>query len=721
MDIKTIKTEEIWEVDLDPDAEPTLFFASERMGPVCGFCDQILQNECELLQHAHSEHDISPDVFDGVDLRDAAAVQEAFLNVANLRNEFVSLGEVERCHQCGFLSTSANVFAAHKCLLAEPTKDPSVIVHPREPLPVPPPYQNPNNVLNENLRNAQRNIISTKINQVINSTAKPHLVNRIIKPLAKPQVELTVGNVIEMALVETVVNAGLKVRPPDVYDEHRAVEMVYSLCQTPQRYMAEQLRNIPADTCLQLLHLLRNRRVRVPAHETVSDLIKYSVEGNRNNNLIQRMPVPTVDCPNMPVLQQQLMLNDFRHMVAQSQLNVTQPHLIATQHKPIETNPKKKVVELRPKRPHVTNPPAMTMRTPSSPKSECPITQASTPAIMVITLDDFPEKTPPSIKSLKEECMTCVDCFRSFESKFTFVKHLQWQSFSQKNPIPLKCRFCSPLNRKSFFCEKGLKKHIYLYHTKEVNKDKNTHYSVDGSIHEIYKCLHCKRKRDFKSLAIMIHHLKVCCRKKNDCNICPDYVKNLRSPRKQKYPVVKKTATKSKNAKNVLKVVVPKTKGKIISSLERSFMIKEEIDHKLNKEDICIRPEFAFVAVKSDPSAQMMEEEISEISQLCMKSAQTFECVSCDLQELSPIRLRSHFLREHPHSIEEFQMSISRCGSVSARWVCPLCGNIFATEEAFLGHVGQHGVDRQDLLARVDDLRFLPTLRSTLFSLKTKK
>ncbi|CAB3364660.1 Hypothetical predicted protein [Cloeon dipterum] len=642
MDIKTIKTEEIWEVDLDPDAEPTLFFAPERMGPVCGFCDQILQNESELLQHAHLEHDISPDVFDGVDLRDAAAVQEAFLNVANLRNEFVSLGEVERCHQCGFLSTSANVFAAHKCLLAEPIKDPSVIVHPREPLPVPLPYQNPNNVLNENLRNAQRNIISTKINQV----------------------ELTVGNVIEMALVETVANAGLKVRPPDVYDEHRAVEMVYSLCQTPQRYMAEKLRNIPADTCLQLLHLLRNRRVRVPAHETVSDLIKYSVEGNRNNNLIHRMPVPAVDCPNMPILQQQLMLNDFRHM-----------------HKPIETNPKKKLVELRAKRQHVTNPPAMTTRTPLSPTSECPVTQASTPAITVITLDDFPEKTPPSQKSSKEECMTCVDCFRSFECKFTFVKHLQWQSFSQKDPLPLNCRFCSPLNRRFFFCEKGLKKHVYLYHTGQVNK--NMPYSVDGSIHEFYKCLHCKRKRDFKSLAMMIHHLKVCCRKKIDCNICPDYVKNLRSPKKRKYPVVKKTAMKSKN---VLKVVVPKAKGKIISSLERSVMIKDEIDHKLNKEDICIRPDFAFVAVKSDPSAQMMEEEISEISQLCMKSAQTFECVSCDLQELSPIRLRSHFLREHPHSIEEFQMSISRCGSVSARWVCPLCGNIFATEEAFLGH-----------------------------------
>jgi hypothetical protein len=43
-----------------------------------------------------------------------------------------------------------------------------------------------------------------QISVALNSIATPLLVQRIVKPLAKPQVQLTVGNIIEMSLVETI-------------------------------------------------------------------------------------------------------------------------------------------------------------------------------------------------------------------------------------------------------------------------------------------------------------------------------------------------------------------------------------------------------------------------------------------------------------------------------------------------------------------------------------
>lgn len=49
-----------------------------------------------------------------------------------------------------------------------------------------------------------------KISVALNSIADPILVQRIVKPLAKPQVQLTVGNIIEMSLVETATQGDYK-------------------------------------------------------------------------------------------------------------------------------------------------------------------------------------------------------------------------------------------------------------------------------------------------------------------------------------------------------------------------------------------------------------------------------------------------------------------------------------------------------------------------------
>jgi hypothetical protein len=67
------------------------------------------------------------------------------------------------------------------------------------------------------------------------------------------------------------------------------------------------------------------------------------------------------------------------------------------------------------------------------------------------------------------------------------------------------------------------------------------------------------------------------------------------------------------------------------------------------------------------------------------------------------------------------QMSVSRCGSISVRWACPLCGRIFCEEAAFLGHLDQHSISQKDVLARTSDLRHVPTLRAILLDLKSSR
>jgi hypothetical protein len=48
---------------------------------------------------------------------------------------------------------------------------------------------------------AKRN---AKISMVLNSLASPVLINRIVKPLASAKINLTVGNIIEMSLVDKI-------------------------------------------------------------------------------------------------------------------------------------------------------------------------------------------------------------------------------------------------------------------------------------------------------------------------------------------------------------------------------------------------------------------------------------------------------------------------------------------------------------------------------------
>jgi hypothetical protein len=205
-------------VDLDPDAEPSGDLLAASRSLTCGFCEQALINEEELLSHALSEHDIGYEVFVGVDLTNASAVREAFLRTANMRREFVSLGEVERCPKCSLLFASSSLLATHRCA-AEPDSnpDPLGLKKPRDPLcvaQVRPLLRNYGNIWYSSLLLFQVDDAAAKaewkrtrnlrISIALNSIAGPTLVQRIVKPLAKPQVKLTVGNIIEMSLVETI-------------------------------------------------------------------------------------------------------------------------------------------------------------------------------------------------------------------------------------------------------------------------------------------------------------------------------------------------------------------------------------------------------------------------------------------------------------------------------------------------------------------------------------
>jgi hypothetical protein len=103
----------------------------------CGFCEEALINKEELLTHALSEHDIHADVFMGVDFSNPSAVREAFLRTANLRREFVSLGDVERCPKCSLLFASSSLLATHRCTAdPESNPDPLGLKKPRDPLSV---------------------------------------------------------------------------------------------------------------------------------------------------------------------------------------------------------------------------------------------------------------------------------------------------------------------------------------------------------------------------------------------------------------------------------------------------------------------------------------------------------------------------------------------------------------------------------------------------------
>jgi hypothetical protein len=88
------------------------------------------------VTHANAEHDISPDAFDGVDLDDAGAVKEAFCRAANMRREFVSLGEVERCQKCSLLFASTALLASHQCSAATEESNDPLKLKPRDPLRV---------------------------------------------------------------------------------------------------------------------------------------------------------------------------------------------------------------------------------------------------------------------------------------------------------------------------------------------------------------------------------------------------------------------------------------------------------------------------------------------------------------------------------------------------------------------------------------------------------
>ena len=62
---------------------------------------------------------------------------------------------------------------------------------------------------------------------------------------------------------------GSLVRPAD-FDEESAVSIVYQLCLHPQKKLSLQLRQLPPHVCVQLLYLLRSRRVRVTGSDTGS-------------------------------------------------------------------------------------------------------------------------------------------------------------------------------------------------------------------------------------------------------------------------------------------------------------------------------------------------------------------------------------------------------------------------------------------------------------------
>ncbi|XP_059483484.1 uncharacterized protein LOC132201373 isoform X2 [Neocloeon triangulifer] len=686
------------EVDLDDedDFDPPLVIA----GPTCGFCERTLPDATTLLEHALNEHDIKPDVFHGVDLDDPAAVQEAFLRAANLRQEFVSLGEVERCPECGFLSTSAAVLASHKCSVSDPLKsphkDPFSIVKPRDPLLVP---QHAKKVENTGVLLSK----NATINHVLNAAAIPILVCKIIKPLRKPTIKLTVGNVIEMSLVDIISKAGMSVKPPEDYCQEAAMDEIYRLCLVPQTKMAEKIHSMSPTKCRHLLTLLRARRIRVPVSDTMSlsNLLQYSAG---SSNLRKILPAPTPDGLHLTLME--TLLDEARVHSAQQQSVKVQAKL----QKQADKSTAPTLQSLL-----VSSIPTLKVK-PLLP--EVNVVQPEPPA--VITLEE--DVPPPPRRHSKEINYICEGCERSFETEYNFVKHMQWKGFTQEAPEPIFCRQCP----KFTYCEKGLKKHFYLSHKEPTNLES---LSKDGQIFDTYKCPHCKKKRIYPTLALYRHHLGLCCRRKN-CKLCQPSSNKVAPPERKKIERRKVEKEKTKRKEKLKIKISPKAKKNKLAPIE-CVMVKQE-GGDFEEESLATEP-FAFISLKCEPAElncepvkenapKVLESQVKEESVGTVETVEgIFECVACEWKGLSTNRLRTHFQEEHSDALDEFQMSVSRCGTVSARWVCPLCGNIFASEEAFLGHVSNHGVAPQDLVAKRCDLRHLPSLMTTLLALKAKK
>lgn len=85
----------------------------------------------------------------------------------------------------------------------------------------------------------------------------------------------------------------------------------------------------------------------------------------------------------------------------------------------------------------------------------------------------------------REANYVCDSCSRTFESDYQFIKHMQWQSFDQKAPKPLFCRFCPNDSRFFAFCEKGLKAHVSLQH--KIPDNYTGTISLNGHILTTYK------------------------------------------------------------------------------------------------------------------------------------------------------------------------------------------------------------------------------------------
>lgn len=99
-------------------------------------------------------------------------------------------------------------------------------------------------------------------------------------------------------------------RPVD-FDEESAVSVVYQLCMYSQRKLSVQLRELPPNVCMQLLFLLRSRRVRVSASESVKPLFPpsqlamnlFPIVKPSSNRLRTILPAPTADGSHLTLME----------------------------------------------------------------------------------------------------------------------------------------------------------------------------------------------------------------------------------------------------------------------------------------------------------------------------------------------------------------------------------------------------------------------------------
>jgi len=135
---------------------------------------------------------------------------------------------------------------------------------------------------------------------------------------------------------------------PDEFNEESALETVYQLCLFSQKELASQLRELAPHVCLQLLHLLRSRRIRVPASEP--SLPNYNssiifVEGNKvpipamkpfTSRLRTILPAPAADGSHITLMES--LLKEVSSKPPRKTRSTTSPIMYKTiqhQHAPI--------------------------------------------------------------------------------------------------------------------------------------------------------------------------------------------------------------------------------------------------------------------------------------------------------------------------------------------------------------------------------------------------